>query len=179
MILLNLFGGPGSGKSTLAARIFSELKARGINAELVSEYAKDKVYEENKTALKNQLYLLAKQNYKIATCADKVNVIVTDSPLLLSIIYNKNPILGKEFDKLVLKLSNSYDSLNIFIKRTHEFKSEGRVHSEDESDNISTQILNLLNENNIDYEIIPADLNLANAICDTVIEKLQIEDSNL
>lgn len=48
MIVVNLFGAPGVGKSTGAARIFSNLKMAGINAELITEFAKDKVWEENK-----------------------------------------------------------------------------------------------------------------------------------
>ena len=43
MILANLFGAPGAGKSTGAAYVFSKLKMAGINAELVTEFAKDKV----------------------------------------------------------------------------------------------------------------------------------------
>lgn len=43
MILINLFGAPGTGKSTGAAYIFSQLKMKGINAELVTEFAKDKL----------------------------------------------------------------------------------------------------------------------------------------
>lgn len=42
MYVINLFGQPGAGKSTGAAYIFSQLKLRGINAELVTEFAKDK-----------------------------------------------------------------------------------------------------------------------------------------
>ena len=48
MIVVNLFGAPGAGKSTGAAYIFAMLKMAGINAELVTEFAKDKVYEETK-----------------------------------------------------------------------------------------------------------------------------------
>lgn len=42
-IVVNLFGAPGAGKSTGAAHIFAELKMCGINTELVTEFAKDKV----------------------------------------------------------------------------------------------------------------------------------------
>ena len=48
MLVVNLFGTPGAGKSTGAAYIFSNLKMRGINAELVTEFAKDMVWEDNK-----------------------------------------------------------------------------------------------------------------------------------
>lgn len=41
-LVVNLLGGPGCGKSTGAAYIFSQLKMRNIDAELVTEFAKDK-----------------------------------------------------------------------------------------------------------------------------------------
>ena len=44
-IVVNLFGVPSAGKSTGAAYIFSRLKMEGINAELITEFAKDKVWE--------------------------------------------------------------------------------------------------------------------------------------
>lgn len=51
MIVVNLFGVPSAGKSSGAAYIFSKLKMEGINAELVTEFAKDKVWEEILKAL--------------------------------------------------------------------------------------------------------------------------------
>ena len=66
MILINLFGAPGAGKSTGAAYIFSKLKMHGINAELVTEFAKDKVWEESKAVFNNQAYIFGKQYFKIS-----------------------------------------------------------------------------------------------------------------
>ena len=109
MLLINLFGGPGAGKSTGAAYIFSKLKMAGVNAELVTEFAKDKVWEGNKEVFKNQAYIFGKQYFKISRCADKVDVIITDSPLLLSIVYNDNPVLGDSFNETVKNV----------IRRTH------------------------------------------------------------
>ena len=69
MIVLNLFGVPSAGKSTGAAYIFSKLKMAGVDAELITEFAKDKVWEDNKEVFKpdNQCYLFGKQFYKIKT----------------------------------------------------------------------------------------------------------------
>lgn len=47
MLIVNLFGAPGAGKSTLAAYVFAKLKMAGVNAELVTEFAKDKTWENN------------------------------------------------------------------------------------------------------------------------------------
>lgn len=45
MLVVNPFGIPGAGKSAGAAYVFSKLKMKGVNAELVTEYAKDMVWE--------------------------------------------------------------------------------------------------------------------------------------
>lgn len=58
MLIINLFGAPGAGKSTGAAYIFSKLKMLGVNAELVTEFAKDKVWENNTEVLSNQIMCL-------------------------------------------------------------------------------------------------------------------------
>lgn len=59
-IVINLWGGPGCGKSTTMARIFSELKVKGYNVEMVSEFAKDLVYEKRDETMKDELYIFAK-----------------------------------------------------------------------------------------------------------------------
>ena len=63
MILVNLYGAPGAGKSSGAAYIFSKLKMAGVNAELVTEFAKDKVYEQSKKVFENQAYIFGKQYF--------------------------------------------------------------------------------------------------------------------
>ena len=65
MVVVNLFGAPGAGKSTGAAYVFSKLKMLGVNAELVTEYAKDKVWEESDAVFKNQAYIFGKQYFRI------------------------------------------------------------------------------------------------------------------
>lgn len=67
-MIINLFGGPGSGKSTLASLIFSEMKLKNINCELVTEYAKQLTWQDRQNTLKNQLYVLGKQLERIRCC---------------------------------------------------------------------------------------------------------------
>ena len=76
-LIVNLYGGPGSGKSTGAAYIFSKLKMAGVDAEYVTEYAKDKVWEGNKEVFNCQFYITGKQVFRIHRCFGKVDVIVT------------------------------------------------------------------------------------------------------
>ena len=141
MIVVNLCGAPGAGKSTGAAYIFSQLKMKGINCELITEFAKDKVWEGSRAAFENQLYLFANQYFRMTRCENKVDVIITDSPLLLSLIYNTDKErLGDDFNNLVINLFNSYNNLNYFINRVEPYNPDGRLHTEEESDKLSTQI---------------------------------------
>ena len=156
-IVVNLTGAPGVGKSTGAATIFAELKKLGINAELVTEFAKDKTWEHNMTALNCQEYVFGKQSYRLNRCRDDVDVIVTDSPLPLGLIYNNNPALDHHFTEVVLNVFNTYDNINFFINRVKPYNPKGRNQTAEESDQLSIAIKELYNKHNIDFIEINGD----------------------
>lgn len=158
-IVVNIFGSPGSGKSTGAAYIFAMLKMQGVNCELVTEFAKDKTWEHNMKALSNQAYVFGKQCYRISRCANQVDVIITDSPLALSTIYNNDPNLGETFNKMVLEVFNSYNNLNYMLQRTKPYNPIGRNQTETESDKIGEDIKTMLTENNILYWCTTGDID--------------------
>ena len=158
MLIVNLFGVPGAGKSTGAAYIFAKLKMLGINAELITEFAKDKVWENNSEVFKNQAYLFGKQSYRISRCKDKVDVIVTDSPLPLSIFYNTGEFLTENFNKSVMDVFNSYNNLNFLLLRTKPYNPIGRHQSEEESDALKQQMVQLLKERGISYVEVDGDI---------------------
>ena len=172
-VVINLFGAPGAGKSTGAAIIFAELKKRGINVELVTEFAKDNTWERNATALGCQEYVFGKQSYRLARCRNDVDVIVTDSPLPLSLIYNNNPALDYHFEQVVLNVFNTYENINFFINRVKPYNPKGRNQTAEESDQLSVVIKNLYNNLNIGYiEINGDDAGYAAAI-KMVLEHLE------
>ncbi|MBO5969953.1 MAG: AAA family ATPase [Clostridia bacterium] len=150
-IVVNIFGVPGAGKSTGAAYVFAALKQIGVNAELVTEYAKDKVWEENNEAFKNQAFLFGKQSYRMSRCAGKVEVIVTDSPLPLSILYNNDPRLTENFNRTVMDVFNSYQNLNFFLQRTKPYNPSGRLQTEEESNALAEPLRELLASRGIKY----------------------------
>lgn len=156
-IVVNLTGAPGAGKSTGAATIFAELKKLGINAELVTEFAKDKTWEHNTTALNCQEYVFGKQSYRLCRCRDDVDVIVTDSPLPLGLIYNTNPALDYHFTEVVINVFNTYENINFFINRVKPYNSKGRNQTAEESDQLSIAIKDLYNRLNIGFIEINGD----------------------
>jgi adenylate kinase family enzyme len=156
-LVVNLTGAPGAGKSTGAAAIFAELKKRGVNAELVTEFAKDKTWEHNATALNCQEYVFGKQSYRLARCRNDVEVIVTDSPLPLGLIYNTNPALDYHFTAVVLNVFNTYENINFFINRVKPYNPKGRNQTAEESDQLSVRIKDLYKNLNISYTEINGD----------------------
>lgn len=156
-IVINLTGAPGAGKSTGAAKLFYELKTRGVNCELVNEFAKDKTWEHNATALNCQEYIFGKQSYRLKRCRDEVDVIITDSPLPLTIIYTKDESIKKPLTELVLAVYNSYDNINFFINRVKPYNPKGRNQTAEESDALSTEIKTLYQQLDIPYTEITGD----------------------
>lgn len=152
-IVVNLFAGPGAGKSTAAAYIFSQLKMKGVNCELITEFAKDKTWEKNYSALRCQEYVFGKQSYKMDRCRDQVDVIITDSPLPLGIFYNQNPVLGRHYESLVMDVFNTYDNLNFFINRKKPYNPVGRNQTEEEAKEIDERIKIFCQKHDISYLI--------------------------
>lgn len=152
--IINLYGAPGSGKSTGAAYIFSKLKLKNINCELVTEYAKDKVYEGSTEVFKNQVYIFGKQYFRIFKLLDKVDYIITDSPLSLSLMYNQQEFIEDELGALVSKIYNSMNNMNYLVKRVKPYNPSGRFQDENASDIIAQGFEQWLKINEIDFKCI-------------------------
>lgn len=150
-LVVNLFGTPGAGKSSLTAYIFSKLKFAGVNAEMATEFAKDKVWEESVEVFKNQAYIFGKQYFRLSRVKNKVEAIVTDSPILLSPFYNTQPELGYHFDMMCLDVFHSFNNYNAFLKRVKPYNPAGRFQTEEESDELNEPLKDLLTKFEIPY----------------------------
>lgn len=173
-LFVNLYGAPGAGKSTTMAALFAELKWRNIDSEMLSEFAKDLVWERCDETFKDQTYIFAKQHHKFARVNGKVRVAICDSPLLLSIVYNR--VGGNEsisFNKTVLEHMERYTNLDIFLNRTKEYNSNGRHQTEEESDNLSYNIKDTLREFNIPFQEVDATRDNVKMIADMIEIKLR------
>lgn len=171
-LVVNLFGAPGAGKSTGAAAIFSKLKMIGINAELIGEFAKDKVWEENSEVFKNQAYIFGKQSFRQSRCDGKVDVMITDSPLPLSILYNTDPYLTENFNLTVMDVFNSYNNLNFYINRVKKYNPKGRNQTEEESNSLVEPLKELLKEREIPFEEVNGDKQGYDYIVKRILEKI-------
>lgn len=167
--LINIFGAPSSGKSTISAGLFSFMKLNGMNVELVTEVAKDFVWEQRKQCLSDQLYVSALQNHRLERLRDKVDWAITDSPLLLSLIYAPCGYY-KNFKPLILEIFESYDSLNIYLNRVKPYSQIGRMQNEKESDEIALLIKEKLISYNVKFIEIDGDENAPKKIYNALRE---------
>lgn len=149
-LVINLFAGPGTGKSTCMAGIFSELKLRGVNCEMTPEYIKTKVWENSLDIRNDQIYVFAKQLHSVRTLLDKVDVIISDSPILLSLAYATNET--EAFERLVIEEFSRYDSFNYFLVRHKKYNPSGRCQTEEQAKEKDDVIKDLLDRYNIYYQ---------------------------
>ena len=167
-LVINLFGGPGVGKSTMCASIFSKLKILGFECEMAMEYVKDIVWEESYKKLENQIYIFGKQHARVYRLLNKVDIVITDSPLLNSIVYDT--VNNSALRNLVLYEFNKLNTLNFYITRKLKYQESGRVQNLNDALEIDSSYKNLLDENKIDYiEIDPGQVDL-------VISKIMTSD---
>jgi len=170
-LFINLFGGPGTGKSTLCASIFTELKMKGVDCEMALEYAKDVVWEESFTKLKNQIYIFGKQHSRIHRLDGKVDVVITDSPLINSIVYDitDNPHLKD----LVLFEFKKLNTINYFLKRGTQYNPNGRMQTIEDALKVDEKYKQLLDENDIPYHEIEVGADNSKLIVrDLIVGKL-------
>jgi adenylate kinase family enzyme len=155
-IIVNLFSGPGAGKSTTAAGLFHKLKINGINCELVTEFAKHITWKEDFNTLKNQIYVFAKQHDRMFHLKDKVDVIITDSPIIMGLSYCNWDLMSRSFEQLVVDEFNRDDAVNInyFINRVKDYNPSGRSQTEEEAKEKDLEIKTLLNKYDVPFQTI-------------------------
>lgn len=178
-IVVNLYAGPGTGKSSSAADIFSKLKWGGINCEMALEFAKEKVWEESIKVLDDQIYIFAKQLHKMRRLIGKVDVIITDSPLLFSIMYDTTK--NEHLKNLVLDVYKEFNNFDILLKREKPFEQAGRLQNEEKARELDTKIKDILNDYAGGFVTFPANPKSAENIADIITmmvnqEKFMVND---
>lgn len=176
-LIVNLLGAPCAGKSTTRAGVFHRLKRAGVNVEEATEEAKDMTYEERHLTLRCQPYIFAKQLRNLERMIGKVDVIVTDGPIILSLFYTKKYLgdtYGPTFDDFVLAQHHRLGGLNYFINRTGPYNPVGRNQTEAEADQIAGEMKALLIEHAIGFHEVDDGPDLHDQIAQDVLTKLMV-----
>jgi hypothetical protein len=149
-----------------------ELKMNGVNCEMSPEYAKDKVWEESFNTLKNQFYVSGKQHHRLSRITDKVDVVVTDHPLLLGLYYGKGKDEPEEFHKLILYKFNECNNINIILGRSCDYDPNGRMQSEEDAIKIDSELEDIVINNCDKYIKLPTGREGLKQIVDLILKEL-------
>lgn len=172
-IVVNLLGGPGVGKSTTTAAVFALLKKMGIECELASEYAKELVWEQRNETFKDELYIFAKQAHRLFRLNGKVEVVVTDRPLILTCCYATD---DKELCDFCYNRFSKYKNLNYLLARNDSLYVEnGRNQTLEEAKKIDDMLRAKLEELNIPYKELAVNKNTVNEIALDLINEVAKE----
>ena len=158
MRVINLLGGPCVGKSTTASGLFFAMKKLGLNVELVTEFAKDLVWERHESLLGDQIYIFAKQNRRLGRLLDHgLDFAITDCPLLTGLLYlNRDLPEAPALERLVLDVFQTYDNANYLLRREHRFNPVGRVGDVQMARQRDADLIALLERHGIPYKVLPA-----------------------
>lgn len=176
-LIVNILGAPSAGKSIAAMRTTCNLRVHGVSTEYCNEVAKDFVFEHRTKALLCQPYIYGKQLRNLERLMDAVDVIVTDSPLILSSYYNIRNCPGRYpeiFDTLVAEHWKSLGGLCFFLHRAHPYDPIGRYQNEEQADEISKELLELGRKYMPVIEL-PGDDDAPGIIAATVLTKLGLK----
>lgn len=155
LTVINLFGGPGCGKTLLAFELTRHIRLLGRSVEYVSEYAKELTFEERHAMLTEQDFIFAEQNNRLRRLVGQVDFVVIDSPLLMGLVYCHSDF-PQSFYPFVVDAYNSYNNINILLKRSFDYDPIGRNQTEQEAIEKDEAIIRLLNDHVVEYmEIIP------------------------
>ena len=164
--VIALMGAPGSGKSTCAAWLFAQMRLQGLKCELVGEFAKDLFWDES-NAWKDQLYVFANQWRMVDRVLKKTDYVVTDSPPVLSLFYNRPHM--RQFIDLVESRCSEHRTQYFLLKRSVPYVQDGRRESEAESDAIHREMQEWLEKRRIPCGIVESNLDGWRSILKTAV----------
>lgn len=124
------------------------MKCQGFKVELVTEFAKELVYERMYEVLSNQFAVTRTQAWRQHRLDGKVDVMITDSPLLLGLHYAGIDLTTELRDYIGAEWGR-YENHNFWINRVKPYQPYGRRQSEDSARHVDTQLLGMCARNHV------------------------------
>jgi nicotinamide riboside kinase len=161
-IVINLYGASCSGKSTLSAGLFAKMKIDGYNTEQVHEYIKQLAWQGIAPNKWDQIFILGNQINRESNLYEKVDYIITDSPILIVPFFEEH-LLGKQVTKVSALSFIKYaeDSgvqyLHFWLPQPEKFDPRGRYETKEESAKIAKKMKDFLTSLGINLINLPVD----------------------
>lgn len=167
-LVVNLYGGPGTGKSTIATGVFSALKMEHRSIEYVGEYAKDLTWTKNTHKLQFQPRVIGEQMWRIWRLFGQVDVVITDSPILLGCYY-ASAETPQGFYDMVRDYQAMWNTLDVVLERSaYKYDPRGRNQTLAEAVAADTAVFNLLEDYNVKFRHVQVGSSAVTRIKDLI-----------
>ena len=102
-----------------------------------------------------------------------MDVVITDSPLILSAHYNQDKAIEEPFKELIRQINKKYLNLDYFVRRKKKYNPVGRLQTEEEAKNYDIAIKELMDKFGINYKEIDGELSSSDIILEDVLNYLE------
>ena len=173
--VINVIGGPGCDKSLVTSAIILFLKLHDKTVEVIPDYAKSLVWQQNFEVLKNQ-YFIAQRQYEMLNLLDgQIQFLITECSLPQVLYYNENYAdnicdIGKTRTQ-ILNWYKQHNNVNVLVERgDRKYIHTGRFQDEEQAKGIDRGLRGILTREGLRYTALPGDVEAINAFAKTLLE---------
>jgi hypothetical protein len=172
--VINVIGGPGCDKSLITSAIILFLKLHNKTVEVIPDFAKSLVWQQNFEVLKNQ-YFIAQRQFEMLTLLDgQVQYLISECSLPQVLYYNENYLdnicdIGKTRTQ-ILAWHGQFNNVNVLVERgERNYVRTGRFQDEEGARAIDRGLRELLLREELPFASVAAELAAANAFATTLV----------
>lgn len=174
MKVINVYGAPCSRKTTFSMALFVLLKMHKINCEFIPESAKILTWENRQIPLHDRLYMLGESSLNLSILNEKVDVIVSEGPILTNLLYSKP--LTEDIIKVHLQKYKEFDNIDFFLHRIDPLGTEGRNETSGEQvDEMEKELRDILDSCGVDYILTDGSHEAINRAFDYISVRLCLD----
>ena len=173
--VINVIGGPGCDKSLVTSAIILYLKLHDKTVEVIPDYAKSLVWQQNFEVLKNQ-YFIAQRQYEMLNLLDgQIQFLITECSLPQVLYYNENYAdnicdIGKTRTQ-ILNWYKQHNNVNVLVERgDRKYIHTGRFQDEEQAKGIDRGLRGILTREGLRYTALPGNVEAINAFAQTLLE---------
>lgn len=173
--VINVIGGPGCDKSLVTSAIILFLKLHDKTVEVIPDYAKSLVWQQNFEVLKNQ-YFIAQRQYEMLNLLDgQIQFLITECSLPQVLYYNENYAdnicdIGKTRTQ-ILNWYKQHNNVNVLVERgDRKYIHTGRFQDEEQAKGIDRGLRGILAREGLRYTALPGNVEAINAFAQTLLE---------
>jgi hypothetical protein len=173
--VINVIGGPGCDKSLVTSAIILFLKLHDKTVEVIPDYAKSLVWQQNFEVLKNQ-YFIAQRQYEMLNLLDgQIQFLITECSLPQVLYYNENYAdnicdIGKTRTQ-ILEWYKQHNNVNVLVERgDRKYIHTGRFQDEEQAKGIDRGLRGILTREGLRFTALPGDVEAINAFAATLLE---------